>query len=705
MNTLLIDNHDSFTYNLHHYLTEVNGAEPVVMVNDDPRWSTSLLDGFDNVVISPGPGTPDRAEDFGLCAALVRAAELPILGICLGFQGIGVGSGARMRRAAEPRHGRVSMVEHSGTGLFAGIPSPFRAVRYHSLVLDGIPDSLEVTARAEDGVPMGIAHRRSPLWGVQFHPESIRTEHGRLLLRNFRDLTHTWWREHRRMAPRGRGRTVPPLKSCPAPETSVTFRVAVRTVPTGWDGERAFHALFRGRESAFWLDSASGDHDLSQCSIMGDGTGPWARTVTADVAAGTVTVTHRGGPARETITSGFFDWLDKDLRQYNITHKPDLGTDFTLGWVGYLGYELKAETGGAAAHRSATPDAQLVFADRALVLDHRGGATHVLALVPDETAASSDGQAAAAQYAWLDETVERLRAIDGTALPPPEPAPRDVPLELRYDREPYVKKIAGCQEKIAIGESYEVCLTNTAVARGTFDPWECYRLLRRISPAPFAAFLSFGDTSVLSASPERFLRVDSTGRTESKPIKGTRARGSTPQEDRLLAEELRASEKDRSENLMIVDLVRNDLSRTAVPGSVTVPRLFAVESHPTVHQLVSTITARLRADRTAVDCVRAAFPGGSMTGAPKKRSMEIIDSLEDGPRGVYSGAIGYFSLTGAADLSIVIRTAVVRPDEMSYGIGGAVVALSDPDEEYEETAVKAIPLLRLLHTDFPGSRR
>ncbi|MEA5362603.1 aminodeoxychorismate synthase component I [Amycolatopsis sp., V23-08] len=700
MNTLLIDNHDSFTYNLHHYLTEINGTEPVVVENDDPRWSASLPDGFDNMVISPGPGTPERAEDFGVCAAVVRAARLPILGICLGFQGIGVGSGAQVRRAAEPRHGRVSMVGHPGTGLFAGIPSPFRAVRYHSLVLDGIPDSLEVTARAEDGVPMGIAHRRLPLWGVQFHPESIHTEHGRLLLRNFRDLTHAWWREHRRVTPGGRGRPVlRPVKPRPAPEAAPAFQVAVRTVPTGWDGERAFHELFRGRASAFWLDSASG----GRFSIMGDGTGPWARTVTADVAAGTVTVTRRGGagPVRETIASGFFDWLDADLRRYRVTRKPDLGTGFALGWVGYLGYELKAETGGTAAHRSAIPDAELVFADRAVVLDHREGTTHVLALVPEEDPASS----AAAQDAWLDETVERLRAVATTALPPPEPIPRDVSLELRYDREPYIKKIAGCQEKIAIGESYEVCLTNTAVARGAFDPWECYRLLRRISPAPFAAFLSFGDTSVLSASPERFLRVDSTGRTESAPIKGTRARGSTPEEDRLLAAELAASEKDRSENLMIVDLVRNDLSRTAVPGSVTVPSLFAVESHPTVHQLVSTITARLREGCSAVDCVRAAFPGGSMTGAPKQRSMEIIDSLEDGPRGIYSGAIGYFSLTGAADLSIVIRTAVVRPGELSYGIGGAVVALSDPDEEYEETAVKAIPLLRLLHTGFPGSRR
>jgi para-aminobenzoate synthetase len=164
---------------------------------------------------------------------------------------------------------------------------------------------------------------------------------------------------------------------------------------------------------------------------------------------------------------------------------------------------------------------------------------------------------------------------------------------------------------------------------------------------------------------------------------------------------LATSAKDRAENLMIVDLVRNDLGSVATLDGVRVATLFDVETHPTVHQLVSTVRAELRPDRSAVDCVRAAFPGGSMTGAPKLRTMSIIDRLEGGPRGVYSGALGYFSLTGAADLSIVIRTLVVEPDRVSYGVGGAIIALSTPDAELAETAVKAAPLLRLLNQDFP----
>lgn len=207
---------------------------------------------------------------------------------------------------------------------------------------------------------------------------------------------------------------------------------------------------------------------------------------------------------------------------------------------------------------------------------------------------------------------------------------------------------------------------------------------------------------MLSTSPERFLRISADGTAESKPIKGTRPRGDSESEDRLLRKDLAASEKDRSENLMIVDLVRNDLGRTAEVGSVRVPRIYDVETHPTTHQLVSTVTSRLSPSISAVACVRAAFPGGSMTGAPKIRTMKIIDSLEAGPRGVYSGAIGYFSLSGACDLSIVIRTLVVTPSRVKYGVGGAIVALSEPDEEFEEIAVKATPLLRLLRAEFPG---
>ena len=245
----------------------------------------------------------------------------------------------------------------------------------------------------------------------------------------------------------------------------------------------------------------------------------------------------------------------------------------------------------------------------------------------------------------------------------------------------YLGSIEQAQELLRAGESYEVCLTDTFTAEATGD---IYRQLREHNPAPYAAHLIFEGVEVASASPERFLTV--RGReVEAKPIKGTIAADQDPA--------LLDDDKTRAENLMIVDLLRNDLSRVCEPGTVRVPRLMQVESYATVHQLVSTITGQLREGCTAVDAVRATFPPGSMTGAPKLRTCEIIDGLETSPRGVYSGALGYFGFDGQADLSVVIRTAVRAGNTVTVGAGGAIVLASDPESELAERNLKAQSVL------------
>ena len=683
MRTLLIDNYDSFTYNLYQLLGEVNGRAPVV-VRNDVDWSEIELDRFDGIVVSPGPGRPERPVDFGISARAIGETALPVLGVCLGHQGICHLLGGVVAHAPEPTHGRVSPVHHTGADVFRGLPSPFMAVRYHSLAATEVPDELEVVAWTDDGVVMGVRHRDRPLWGVQFHPESICTEYGRELLANFRDLALARSRD----AVAGRTPSADPLP----------YRVHVRRVPVLPDAEAASHELFSDDAHRFWLDSSAVIPGLSRFSFMGDGSGPLAEYVTFDVAEGVVDV-HRAGE-HVRVRRPFFEYLGEELRRRATPTPAGLPFDFNLGYVGCLGYELKAEAGGHAAHRADTPDAALIFADRMLAIDHVEGTSYLLAL-------SAEGDEAGA-LAWLEDASRRLldlptqeaasrrRTAGGHPLVGmTHPTARGL-VQPRHDRAAYLDRIADCLEEIRDGETYEVCLTNAVTAPITIDPRRTFSWLRRMSPVPYGALLEFPDVAILSASPERFLTVGADRIVESKPIKGTRPRGATPADDEALHHDLATNVKDRAENLMIVDLIRNDLNRVCEIGTVHVPKIFDVETYAPVHQLVSTVRGTLRPEASAVDCVRATFPGGSMTGAPKLRTMQIIDRLEDGPRGFYSGALGWLGLSGAADLSIVIRTLTATKGRVSFGVGGAIIALSDTEEEFEETVVKSRAMVTAL---------
>ncbi|HWM85888.1 MAG TPA: aminodeoxychorismate synthase component I, partial [Kofleriaceae bacterium] len=451
------------------------------------------------------------------------------------------------------------------------------------------------------------------------------------------------------------------------------------------DAERVFGALFARDPRAFWLDSSLVEPGLSRFSFMGGSDGPLSAIIEYRADSGELTVRSRTGT--QVLRESVFDHLERELRRLECA-PPPVPFDFTCGYVGYFGYELKRECGGGAAHRAVTPDAHFLLADRVIAFDHAEGETHLVCLAPA-------GQPEVAT-AWFAEMEQRLGDLPEPMAAPPSIGGERLAFRLSRDPETYAADIARCLEEIGDGESYEVCLTNQLRARVRVPGLDLHRVLRRANPAPHAAFLRLGDTSVACSSPERFLRIDRAGWVEASPIKGTARRGATAGEDAGLREALRASVKDRAENLMIVDLVRNDLGQVCEIGSVQVPRLMDVESYATVHQMVSTIRGHLRPGLGAIACVRAAFPGGSMTGAPKIRTMEIIDRLEGEARGIYSGALGYLSLSGAADLNIVIRTAVVGPEEVSVGVGGAIVALSDPDAELQEVLLKGSALLRAI---------
>ena len=474
------------------------------------------------------------------------------------------------------------------------------------------------------------------------------------------------------------------------PWDAQTRELVVRPLPFAVNCEEAYPLLTGGAEYSFWLDSAREESPMSVASYVG--------VVPAQLSP------LRVDSARAAAESGGedpFAQLEAALARAPRVH-PDTAAATGLpaglrgGYVGYFGYEARAAMGlehghpvpgYLPAHEAPTPDSLWLPAVRYLVHEHaRPGAAARSWLVGDESWCE-------AAERLLSAAGERASEIASDSTPVNTPELTEPLLFPAPAAEAYMDSVRASQHEIYEGNSYEVCLTAQTVAR-IQNPspelfFELYRRQRAHNAAPYAAYLRCGDFSVLSSSPERFLSVDTHRNAQTKPIKGTVPRGATPEEDAAAAAWLRTDEKTRAENLMIVDLLRNDLSTVSDPASVRVPVLMGVESYSTVHQLVSTVSSRLREGVSAVAAARACFPGGSMTGAPKPSTMQIIEGLEGRARGVYSGVLGFVSTDGSANLSIVIRTLVAHDEgTVTLAAGGAIVADSDPTAEYEEMLTK-----------------
>ncbi|HEY6145835.1 MAG TPA: aminodeoxychorismate synthase component I [Solirubrobacterales bacterium] len=685
MKTLLVDNHESYTYNVFHLLAAASGEEPMVVNNDAVSWRVLTRMDFDAIVLSPGPGHPSRWHDFGVCSDILQKSEVPVFGICLGHQGIGNLLEGTVNRAPKAMHGRLSRVMHEGKGLFKDVPQGFSVVRYHSLAITSPPGpDGSIVAWSDDGVVMGVEHTKRPIWGVQFHPESISTEYGLKIAENFFELAAGYKRPGEK--PAGRG-TIAPQASKRAPRAAAQdageLELRMRTLEGEAPTEYVYERLFAHHDPAFWLDSTDAPTWLAQCSYMGTSAGPDRCFVSYDVDSGEVAVS-RGGV--ETVEhKSIFDYLQREMGRIAVDPPEGVERGLIGGYVGYLGYELKADCGSPNVHSSDLPDAALMLANRVVAVDHTSGRTYVFALCRGE-----DPEA----ELWLDAAEDLIaRAIAAPPAERPLAPPSDpgghVSFQSGRGRSRYLADIAKSQAELLAGESYEVCLTDQFSTDASPEPFELYRQLRRGNASPFSVFLQFGENAIVSSSPERFISVDRQRQVMARPIKGTVQRVADPAQDAAVRRELEEDEKTYAEHLMIVDLLRNDLGVVCDVDSVEVPDLMVVEPYATVHQMVSTIVGRLEDGRSPVDCVRATFPGGSMTGAPKERTMEIIDDLEAEARGVYSGSIGYFGADGHTDLNIVIRTIVMRPGRTTIGAGGAIVMQSDPEEEFDEILLKA----------------
>ena len=423
------------------------------------------------------------------------------------------------------------------------------------------------------------------------------------------------------------------------------------------------------------LDSAS----------KGTGRGPFSY-----LSADPFMVLRSKGRRVEISTSGATQHLDSDpflvlrdlLKRYDVAPAPGL-PPFQGGAIGYLAYELAHHLERLTRHAVDDldlPEMIIGFYDWLIARDHRTNTTWIVStgLPEGEVARARD------RLSWVQD---RLKKAHSSSSSPSLPFTVGS-AKSNFSAHAYFQAVSAVKDYIRRGDVYQANISQRFETDLTCEPWELYLRLRKVNPAPYAAFLKYPEVAILSSSPEGFLRMED-GFVHTRPMKGTRPRGRTPTEDRHLAAELRSSEKDRAENVMIVDVLRNDLGKVCTPGTIEAPELLTIEKHPKVFQMVSAVRGRPGPGVDAVDVLRACFPGGSVTGAPKIRAMEIIDELEPTQRSVYCGAIGYMGFNGSMHTCIPIRTLLVKGRRVYFQVGGGIVADSEPQAEYEETLHKA----------------
>jgi len=473
----------------------------------------------------------------------------------------------------------------------------------------------------------------------------------------------------------------------------------VRPLAPPADAFGLFRALARPGEGSVFLDSALPDGRLGRWSFVcvdpflvlsskgGRSVLDW-RGPSGHPQGGPWG--HPKGTHREVVHGNPFALLGSLMSRFRVGRVED-SPPLLGGAVGYFAYDLchfVERLPRTAADDVPVPDCWLAFYDTVIGVNHGDGTAYVASTgLP---ASGSQAQQRAAQR--LDEFVAGIEAARGAKPFLLSPAASTGAVTSNFTRDAYLRAVVRAKEYIAAGDIFQVNLSQRLQVNLAEAPLDLYARLRRLNPAPFAAYLDIDDGAIASASPERFLEIRGR-RVQTRPIKGTRPRGATAEQDAALARQLTASIKDRAENVMIVDLERNDLGKVCAYGTVRVTELCALERYATVFHLVSTVEGMLHDRYTAVDCLRACFPGGSITGAPKVRAMEIIDELEPTCRGVYTGAIGYLCFSGDMDLNIVIRTFVIKDGVAYFQVGGGIVADSDPAAEYQETLDKAAALV------------
>ena len=462
----------------------------------------------------------------------------------------------------------------------------------------------------------------------------------------------------------------------------------VEEIHTSLSASQCFET-FKNRPFSFFLDSGMDPGKLGRYSFMGSE--PFlvlrSRGEQISLIRDGVKESRRGNP---------FDVVGELLATYSLDECP-AEIPFVGGAVGYFSYDLChfiERLPSTAVNDLNLPECYLAFYDTAIAFDHLAQKTYLVSTGFPELAENKRKQRAAEKLRELKSKILNKSSFSGELIS--VPVEEGIVLKSNFSHQEYLKAVVMAREYICAGDIFQVNLSQRFEADLNITPYELYQRLRQINPAPFASYLDFDGVSVVSASPERFLKVHGDW-VETRPIKGTRPRGRSMGEDEALAEELLSSAKDRAENVMIVDLERNDIGRVCRYGTVQVTELAILETYPTVFHLTSTVRGRLHQGKNRIDLLKATFPGGSITGAPKVRAMEIIDELEPTRRSVYTGSIGYLSFSGEMDINIVIRTFLIKGEKAYFQVGGGIVYDSEPEAEYEETLDKAKALIQALN--------
>jgi para-aminobenzoate synthetase component 1 len=458
--------------------------------------------------------------------------------------------------------------------------------------------------------------------------------------------------------------------------------------------------LVKDKPYSFFLDSGMDPRKLGRYSFLGS-----EPFLVISTRGSEITLIR--GREHEVHHDNPFDAIGKLLEAYRLDHCPAC-MPFLGGAVGYFSYDLChfiEHLPSTAVDDLRLPESHFAFYDTVLAFDHIESKAYLVATGFPEM---EEGQRLRRARMRLEETKAWLHAASATqevSLPrskrlgdsefEPHHGSREITLKSNFTPEEYMKAVDRVREYIAAGDVFQVNLSQRFEADLKISPFELYKRLRTVNPAPFAGYLNFPNVAIVSASPERFLRVKSD-LVETRPIKGTRPRGKEAAEDERLADELVHSAKDHAENVMIVDLERNDLGRVCRYGTVKVSELAILETFPTVFHLTSTVRGRLRRGKSNIDLLKATFPGGSITGAPKVRAMEIIDEIEPTRRSVYTGSIGYLGFNEDIDINIVIRTFLIKEGKAYFQVGGGIIYDSEPELEYIETLDKARALIGAL---------